>query len=95
MVRQRKYRTPPQGYFILLFLKRTGQGSHILVALLYTLLFQLPKLKNYKNEAALTRALKKEWDEVTPDNVCDICTTAPCRIKALVQNGGSYIEYFF
>ena len=42
--------------------------------------------------AIMTHALKKKWDEITPDNVCDIFATAPCRIKGVVQNGGSYIE---
>ena len=49
-------------------------------------------MHNYKNVAVLTHALKKEWDEIIPDNVCDICATAPYGIKAILQNGGGYIE---
>ena len=42
--------------------------------------------------AIMTHALKKKWDEITPENVCDICATSSCRVKAVDQNGGSYID---
>ena len=51
--------------------------------------------EKYKNVAALTCSLKKEWDGITPDKLCDICAAAPFRIKAVVQDGGGYIEQFF
>ena len=72
-----------------LFLQRTSQGSHIFVLFIAQSTLNLPKLKDYENVAIMTHALKKECDEITPDNVCDICATPPCRIKAVVQNGGN------
>ena len=51
-------------------------------------------LKSYKNVAALPPALKKAWDE-TMMEVQDIWADAPSQIKAVVQNGGGHIEYFF
>ena len=74
------------------FFNEQVSAATFLYFLLQNLLEILPKLHNCKNVAALTRALKKEGDEIIPDNVCDICATAPCGIKAVVQNGGGYIE---
>ena len=73
---------PVMSYFIPIFIQRTSQGSHIFV------LF----VAQSTNVAIMTHALKKEWDEIIPDNLCDICATSPRRINAVVQNGRSYVE---
>ena len=70
-----------------------SQGRHIFVVFIAHPPHQ--SCLNYKSRAALTHALKKEWDEITPDKVRDICAAAPCRIMAVVQNGAGYIELFF
>ena len=55
---------------------------------------KLPKLKKYKNVAALTSATKKAWDEIISNKVRDICSAAPHWIKDVEQNGRGYIERF-
>ena len=45
--------------------------------------------------SSLTGALRKVWDEISPYKARDICATLPNQIKAVVQNVGGYIEYFF
>ena len=49
----------------------------------------------YKNIASLTSLLRKGWNEISPYKARDICSTPPHQIKAIVQNVGGYIEYFF
>ena len=48
--------------------------------------------KNCRYVAALTGSMKKVWDEITPDEVYDMFSAAPCQIKSIVQNGVGYIE---
>ena len=55
-------------------------------------MLKLPKLKNYKHVAALSRALKKALDKINLYKVRDIHTTAPHQIKTVVKNGGGCIE---
>ena len=48
--------------------------------------------KNCRYVAAPTGSMKKVWDEITPDEVYDMFSAAPCQIKSIVQNGVCYIE---
>ena len=76
----------------------TRQSSYILIFFVpHTLLSKTVMYcnKNYINVTALTCAMKKAWDEITSNKVRAIYSAAPHWIKAVVQNGGGWVKYFF
>ena len=48
--------------------------------------------KNYPNKKALTKALMKAWDELSPETIRKTFASVPKRLEAMVKNEGGHVE---
>ena len=48
--------------------------------------------KNYSSVPTLTKALKREWNKISADEIRKICASAPKRLKAIADKVGGHVE---